>query len=158
MQRSHSLLTSPVKRALLIFSQPGEREERFQHLQRETQPKCYRFQAQCNQVLYQTKCVYGWEVRKPFGTWLKAGNPSWVNKSSPWGTVFPGTLCDVWMWTQTSLHYVATALEPLVLGERPCHWQPWPAGGCRRLPLCYVFFSLFTPPGSDPFLHTPLSL
>ena len=88
-------------------------------------------------------CVCGWETRKPFGTGLKAGNPSWVNKSGPWGTVFPGALCDVWMWTQTSLHYVATALEPLVLGERPCHRQPWPAGECRRLFPQLCLFLLF---------------
>lgn len=90
-------------------------------------------------------------MTKTLGTGLKAGNTSWVNKSSPWGTVFPGALCDVWMWTQTSLHYVATALEPLVLGERPCHWQPRTAGRCRLLPFCYVSFSLFTPPPLIPF-------
>lgn len=34
----------------------------------------------------------GEEVREYSGTGLKAEIPSWVNKSSPWGTVFPGTL------------------------------------------------------------------
>lgn len=68
----------------------------------DSQPVCRKM------FFYLRKCVCGWVARKPFGGGLKSGNFSRLNKSSLWGTVFPGA---VWMWTQTSLHYVTTALE-----------------------------------------------
>lgn len=155
--KSHSQMNLACEKSFANFLTVGRQRRVSNTIRRTT--KLLKVPGSTWQNFYQTDsvCVCGWEARKPFGTGLKAGNPSRVNKSSPWGTVFPGALCDVWMWTQTSLHYVATALEPLVLGERPCHWQPWPAGRCRRL-LLLLSLSLFSlPPVSDPFLHTDFS-
>lgn len=76
-------------------------------------------------------CKCRWEVKKTLRTGWQGENPCWVNKSSLWGTVFPGALCEVWLQTQTSFHYVATAMELPELGDRPCHLQPWAAGRCR---------------------------
>lgn len=94
-------------------------------------------------------CKCRWEAKKTLRTGLKGENPCWVNKSSRWGTVFPGALCEVWLWTQTSFHYVATALEPPELGDWPCHLQPWAAGGCRGFSFSYF------PPHSLPLPPIP---
>lgn len=84
-------------------------------------------------------CVW---MRKPFGGRLKSGNFSRLNKSSLWGTVFPGAIR---MRTQTSLHYVTTALEIPVLGEKPPRPPAEAPLACSDAFLSALSPSLFIP-------------
>lgn len=136
VQQSHPKFTLLVKRAFLNFSQPsGQRRD---SIAISVTTKVL-FHVQHDSVCLDEK------QRSLLEQVWRLGILAGLIKVAR-GALFFQALCDVWMWTQTSLHYVATALEPLVLGERPFHWQPSPAGGHRRLPLCYVsFFSLLPP-------------
>lgn len=81
-------------------------------------------------------------ARKPFGGRLKSGNFSRLNKSSLWGTVFPGAIR---MRTQTSLHYVTTALEIPALGEKPPRPPAEAPLACSDAFLSALSPSLFIP-------------
>lgn len=81
-------------------------------------------------------------ARKPFGGRQKSGNFSRLNKSSLWGTVFPGAIR---MRTQTSLHYVTTALEIPALGEKPPRPPAEAPLACSDAFLSALSPSLFIP-------------